>query len=73
MRRAALKLQKQVEALPDAEKLHLVDALLTELDRPDPAIDKVWVEESQRRWKAYKGGKLKAIPYQDVMKRFKKK
>jgi putative addiction module component (TIGR02574 family) len=73
MRGAALKLQKQVEALPDVEKLHLVDALLAGLDKPDPEIDKVWMEEAHRRWKSYKAGKLKAIPYQDVMKRFKAK
>ncbi|MBL8023378.1 MAG: addiction module protein [Elusimicrobia bacterium] len=73
MRGAALKLQKQVEALPDVEKLHLVNTILSELDKPDPAIDKIWMGEAQRRWNAYKRGKLKAIPYQEVMKRFKAK
>ena len=73
MRSAAEKVRKQFRALPDAEKLQLVDVLLTELDKPDPNIDRVWVAESQRRWKAYKAGKMKAIPYSEVMKKFKKR
>lgn len=73
MRSAAKKVHKQVQALPDSDKLQLVDVLLTELDKPDPDIDRVWAGESQRRWKAYKAGKMKAIPYNEVMKKFKKK
>ena len=73
MRSAAQKVRKQVQSLPDADKLQLVDVLLTELDKPDPDIDRVWAAESQRRWRAYKAGKMKAIPYREVMQRFKKR
>lgn len=73
MRSAAEKVRKQVKALPDSDKLQLVDVLLTELDKPDPDIDRVWAAESQRRWKAYKAGKMKAIAYSEVMKKFKKR
>ena len=71
MRQTAQKLRRQAEFLPDVEKLHLVDSLLAELDKPDPAIDAVWVEEAQRRWKAYRRGKIRAVPYKEVMRRFK--
>ncbi len=73
MRTAAEKLRKQARSLPDSDKLRLVDVLLTELDKPDPDIDRIWVAESQRRWKAYKAGKMKTVPYSEVMKKFKKK
>jgi len=73
MHSAAEKVRKQVRALPDADKLQLVDVLLTELDKPDPDIDRVWAAESQRRWRAYKAGKMKAVPYNEVMKKFKKR
>jgi len=73
MRTMAQKVHKQVQSLPDSDKLQLVDVLLTELDKPDPDIDRVWAAESQRRWKAYKAGKMKATPYREVMKRFKTK
>ena len=68
MRSTAQKLQRQVESLPDVGKLHLIDSLLTELDKPDPTIDAIWAEEAQRRWKAYKRGKIRAIPYKEVMR-----
>jgi putative addiction module component (TIGR02574 family) len=71
MRSKAERVRKQVQSLPDADKLRLVDVLLTELDKPDPDIDRVWVGESQRRWSSYRAGKMKAIPYREVMKRFK--
>jgi len=73
MRSAAEKVRKQVQALPDSDKLQLVDVLLTELDKPDPDIDRVWAAESQRRWRAYKAGKMKAVPYNEVIKKFKKR
>ena len=73
MRTAAQKVRKQVQALPDFDKLQLVNVLLTELDKPDPDIDRVWAAESQRRWKAYKAGKMKASSYREVMKRYRKK
>ena len=73
MRTAAEKVRKQVQSLPDSDKLQLVDVLLTELDKPDPDIDRVWAAESQRRWKAYKAGKMKAVPYREVMKRYRMK
>ncbi len=73
MRTRAEKVRKQVQSLRDSDKLRLVDVLLTELDKPDPDIDRVWVAESQRRWRAYKAGKMKAVPYREVMKRFKKR
>lgn len=73
MHSAAEKVRKQVQGLPDSAKLQLVDALLIELDKPDPDIDRVWAAESQRRWKAYKAGKMKAIPYSEVMKKIKKR
>jgi hypothetical protein len=40
--------------LPDVEKLGLVEAVLTDLDKPDPEIDEVWAEEARKRWAGYK-------------------
>ena len=52
------KLAKEILDLPDVEKLRLVDAILTDLDKPDPEIDRVWAEEARKRWAAYKAGKV---------------
>jgi len=39
---------------PDLEKLRLVDAILSDLEKPDPEIDGIWAEEAKKRWAAYK-------------------
>ena len=54
MSSTADKLEKEIKALPDIEKLRLVDAILTDLDRPDPEIDRIWAEEARKRWDATK-------------------
>ena len=61
------KLAAEIHDLPDVEKLRLVDAILTDLDKPDPEIDRVWAEEARKRWAAYKGGRVSTVPYEAVM------
>jgi len=60
------KLASEIRALPDAEKLGLVEAILTELDRPDPEIDRIWTEEALKRWAAYKAGRIPTMSYEDL-------
>lgn len=50
MKTAAEKLISEIHSLPDVEKLQLVDAILSDLDKPDPEIDRVWAEEARKRW-----------------------
>ena len=60
----------QIRAMPDGEKLKLVDLILTQLDKPDPEIDSVWADEARKRWSAYKAGKVESVPYEQVMKKY---
>ncbi len=53
------KLAAEIHGLPDLEKLRLVNAILADLDKPDPEIDRVWAEEARKRWAAYKAGRGK--------------
>jgi hypothetical protein len=62
---------KTIKTLSDAEKLKLVDALLEDLDKPDPEVDRVWAEEAGRRYKKFQEGTLKAIDYEQVMKGYR--
>jgi putative addiction module component (TIGR02574 family) len=62
---------ERVSALPDSEKLALVDEILKQLDRPDPEIDQIWAEEARKRWLAYSQGRLKTFSYAEVMERFR--
>ncbi len=65
------KLALEIRALPDAEKLRLVDSILTDLDRPDPAIDRIWAEEARTRWAAYMAGGIPTLSYEEVMAKYR--
>jgi putative addiction module component (TIGR02574 family) len=67
MAKSVDKLAKEIRDLPDVEKLRLLDAILTDLDKPDPEIDRVWAEEARKRWVAYKAGKVPTVSYDAVM------
>lgn len=66
------KLAAEIHDLPDVEKLRLVDAILTDLDRPDPEIDRVWAEEARERWTAYKAGRVPTVSYETVMSKHRR-
>ncbi|QII09440.1 addiction module protein [Candidatus Kuenenia stuttgartiensis] len=55
------ELEVKIRSLSDTGKLKPVDSILTQLDRPDPEIDRIWTEEARNRWRAYKAGKLEAF------------
>jgi len=61
------KLVLEIRELPDLEKLRLVDAILTDLDKPDPEIDRIWADEARKRWAAYKAGRIPTLSYEEVM------
>ena len=70
MATSADRLALEIRDLPDIEKLRLVDAILADLDKPDPQIDKIWAEEARKRWAAYKAGRIPTASYEDVMARY---
>jgi putative addiction module component (TIGR02574 family) len=72
MTSTAEEIAKKIEELPDTEKAMLVDMILAKLDQPDAELDKIWAEEAAKRWTAYKEGRLKSIPYDEVMARYPK-
>ena len=67
MAKSVNKIAEEIRGLPDVEKLRLVDAILSDLDKPDPEIDRVWAEEARKRWSAYKAGKAPTVSYESVM------
>ena len=57
--------------LRPAEKIYIIECLAQSLDRPDEKIDKIWREESEKRYQALKKGKIKTIPLDKIIKRYK--
>lgn len=58
--------------LPAAEKARLVDELLSSLDKPDPALDELWRQETEDRIRAHAAGELRSLPLQQVLKKYRK-
>ena len=66
----AERLVSEIRALAEEEKLRLLDAILTDLDKPDPEIDRVWATEARKRWIAYKAGRLATVSYEELMAKY---
>ncbi|WP_197488421.1 addiction module protein [Methylomonas koyamae] len=62
--------QKLSQLMP-LEKLQLAEMLLADLDTPDPQIEAVWRDEVQKRWQAYKDGKISTVSYDSIMQKYK--
>jgi len=65
------KLVSEILALPDVEKIRVVEAILTDLDKPDPEIDSIWATEARKRWTAYKAGRISSLSYEEVMSKYR--
>ena len=57
---SALKLTPQ-------EKLLIVDSILRSLDEPDKEIEEIWLQEAERRLKLFREGKLKGLPFEQLI------
>jgi hypothetical protein len=64
------KLVSEIQALPAEDKLRVLDAILTDLDKPDREIDHVWAVEARKRWTVYKAGKLDTVSYDELMNKY---
>jgi len=71
MSSTADKLEQEIKSLADVDKLRIVEAILTDLDGPDPEIDRIWAEEARKRWQAYRAGRLKTVSYEEVMSKYR--
>lgn len=63
-------MEKQARALTPREKASLARILIEELDPAgDPGVERVWIDEAQRRYEAFLRGELEALPGDVVMER----
>ena len=52
--------------LKPQERYIVIENLVHSLNQPDEEIDKVWIEETQKRLRAYKEGTVKTLTYDQV-------
>ncbi len=68
------RLTEEIRKLPPEEQADLIDELIVLTYRkPDPEIDKAWLEEAERRIGALERGETQTIPYEEVMARLRKR
>ncbi|QPK65656.1 addiction module protein [Methylomonas sp. LL1] len=60
-------LEQALRLKPD-ERFTLIEVLLRSLDEPDKQLDAVWADEAEKRLKAYREGRLEAIPMEDIFR-----
>jgi len=58
-------LEQALQLRPD-ERFILVEGLLKSLDEPDYNLDAIWIEEAEKRLKAYRAGELEGIPMAEL-------
>ena len=64
------ELEKQARRLTPHEKASLARILIEELDpSSDSDVERLWTEESRRRYEAYLRGELKTVSGEEVMSR----
>ncbi len=66
MTELAQKLLRQALGLPAVERAALVEGLVESLDKPDPALDVLWLKEAESRMAAYRAGELGAVDAEDA-------
>ena len=59
-------LLRQVLELPANDRAALVETLIVSLDKPDPALDALWLKEADSRLAAYRSGELGAVDADEV-------
>jgi len=62
------KILEQAMKLKPGERFLIIEGLIKSLDEPDKKIDAIWIEEAEKRLKAYRDGKLGGIPMEEVFK-----
>ena len=62
---------KDALELRPAERLQLIEMLSRSLNKPDENIEKIWAEESEKRYKALEEGKVKTFAINEIIERYK--
>lgn len=66
MSASAEKVLRQAMRLSSLDRAALVDRLIASLDKPDPALDTLWLKEAEDRIAAYHAGELAAVDVEEV-------
>lgn len=58
-------IQEAINLKPQ-EKYLIIESLILSLNEPDKDIEKIWIEESEKRLDEYNNGNLKTLSFEEV-------
>ena len=61
-------IQQAIDLTPQ-ERYLVIESLVQSLNEPDKNIETLWIEESQKRLKAYNNGTLKTVSFEEVFEK----
>ena len=64
------ELSAEARKLSEADRLALIEDLLTSFDVESPEIEQLWVEEAKDRLAAYRRGELQAKPLEEILEKY---
>jgi hypothetical protein len=70
MGETAKSLSDRARELPPAERLRVVDDILSSLDETDGALDRLWAREAEDRLAAWRRGEIRDVRLEDVLRQF---
>jgi putative addiction module component (TIGR02574 family) len=59
-------IEQKALKLSAVKRIRLVEVLLDSLDKTDSEIEKIWVQESEQRYQAYKDGQIEGVSFEQV-------
>jgi len=66
------EIREKILALNEVERVRLAEFIFDSLDKPDPEVEQKWIEESERRYQAYKEGRIQPVSINEIRQRYKK-
>ena len=66
------EIEEKILALNEVERVRLAEFIFDSLDKPDPEVEQKWIEESERRYQAYKEGRINPVSMNEIRQRYKK-
>lgn len=66
------EIKKEILNLKPIDKIHIAELIFDSLDKPDTEVEKIWINESERRYKVYKKNQIKGIYLSKIKEKYEK-
>ena len=66
------EIKREILNLKPIDKIHIAELIFDSLDKPDSEVEKIWIDESEKRYKAYKKNQIKGICLNEIKGKYEK-